>query len=256
VSSQSNGGTQAIDRAALLVTTVVQADEPLSFVDLHDECGLPKSTTSRLLTALERTQLLERNDEGSYVAGPLFWLYATRHDPWDELVRLAQPTLQGVGADTGETVNLSVARGDRVVQVAQVDSTYLLGTRDWTEVDVPAHCSALGKVLLAYEVLDTPAGELEALTESTVTDPAALRRQLAQVLRRGYSSTVDELEIGLTGVAAPVRGVGGDVVAALGVSGPSTRLGDRSDEVGRLLIDRAEQLSGLLRRRTRNEGVA
>jgi DNA-binding IclR family transcriptional regulator len=256
VSSQSNGGTQAIDRAALLVSTVVQADEPLSFVDLHDECGLPKSTTSRLLTALERTQLLERNDEGFYVAGPLFWLYATRHDPWDELVRLAQPTLQRVGAETGETVNLSVARGDRVVQVAQVDSTFLLGTRDWTEVDVPAHCSALGKVLLAYEVLGTPVGELEALTESTVTDPAALRRQLAQVLRRGYSSTVDELEIGLTGVAAPVRGVGGDVVAALGVSGPTTRLDDRSDEVGRLLIDRAEQLSGLLRRRTRKEGVA
>ena len=144
----TNTGTQAIDRAALLVATVVRADEPLSFGELQDECGLPKSTTSRLLTALERTELLERNDTGSYVAGPLFWLYATRHDPWDELVRLARPTLERVGDDTGETVNLSVARGDRVVQVAQVDSTYLLGTRDWTEVDVPAHCSALGKVLL------------------------------------------------------------------------------------------------------------
>ncbi len=53
-------------------------------------------------------------------------------------------------------MNLSVARGDRVVQVAQVDSTYLLGTRDWTEVDVPAHTSALGKVLLAYGVIGLP----------------------------------------------------------------------------------------------------
>ncbi len=249
-------GTQAIDRAALLVATVVRADEPLSFGELQDECRLPKSTTSRLLTALERTELIERNDAGSYVAGPLFWLYATRHDPWDELVRLARPTLEKVGAETGETVNLSVARGDRVVQVAQVDSTYLLGTRDWTEVDVPAHCSALGKVLLAYGVIDAPTGELERLTSATITDRDALRRALEQDARRGYASTVDELEIGLTGVGAPVRGSGGEVVAALGISGPSPRLVDRRDEVGRLLNDRAEQLSALLRRRTRKEGVA
>jgi DNA-binding IclR family transcriptional regulator len=252
----ANTGTQAIDRAARLIATVVRADEPITFGELQDECDLPKSTTSRLLTALERTELLERNGEGSYVAGPLFWLYATRHDPWEELVRLAHPTLEKVGADTGETVNLSVARGDRVVQVAQVDSTYLLGTRDWTEIDVPAHCSALGKTLLAYGVLHVPDGELERLTPETVTDPLTLRRQLEQAARRGYATTVDELEIGLSGVAAPVRGGRGDVVAALGISGPSTRLEDRYDEIGRLLNDRAEQLSGLLRRRTRREGVA
>jgi DNA-binding IclR family transcriptional regulator len=253
--AQPSTGTQAVDRAALLVATVVRADEPLSFAELQEESGLPKSTTSRMLTALERTELIERNETGSYVAGPLFWLYAARHDSWEELIRLARPTLEKVGADTGETVHLSVARGDRVVQVAQVDSTYLLGSRDWTSVDVPAHASALGKVLLAHSLLEPPT-ELEELTPHTVTDPAALRRQLATVRRRGWASTADELEIGLTAVAVPVRGSAGDVVAALGISGPSPRLEDRHDEVGRLLIDRAEQLSGLLRRGTRKEGVA
>ena len=252
----ANTGTQAIDRAAALVATVVRADEPVSFGELQDESGLPKSTTSRLLTALERTELIERNDAGAYVAGPLFWLYATRHDPWDELVRLARPTLERLGEETGETVNLSVARGDRVVQVAQVDSTYLLGSRDWTQIDVPAHCSALGKVLLAYDVIDVPGGALERLTSATITDPGELRGQLAQVVRRGWASTVDELEIGLTGVGAPLRGAGGDVVAAVGISGPSQRLEGRREEIGRLLTDRAEQLSGLLRRRTKREGAA
>ena len=252
----ANTGTQAIDRAALLVATVVRADEPLSFGELQDECGLPKSTTSRLLTALERTELLERNDTGSYVAGPLFWLYATRHDPWEELVRLAWPTMEKLGADTGETVNLSVARGDRVVQVAQVDSTFLLGSRDWTQVDVPEHSSALGKVLLAHGVLAVPGGQLDRLTPHTIADRDALRRELEQVVRRGWASTVDELEIGLSGVAAPVRGVEGDVVAALGISGPSQRLETRRDDVGRLLTERAEQLSALLRRRTKREGAA
>jgi DNA-binding IclR family transcriptional regulator len=249
-------GTQSVDRAALLVATVVRADEPLSFVELQAACGLPKSTTSRLLSALERTELLERNASGSYVAGPLFWLYSTRHDPWEELVRLARPTLEQVGHDTGETVNLSVIRGDRVIQVDQVDSTYLLGTRDWTQVDVPAHCSALGKVMLAHGVLDLGRGPLEQVTPSTITDPARLRADLAQVLSRGYASTTDELELGLTGIGVPVRGKDGDVIAALGVSGPNPRLEDRLDEIGRLLNDRADQLSGLLRRRTRKDGVA
>ena len=249
-------GTQAVDRAALLIATVVRADEPLTFADLQEACGLPKSTTSRMLTALERTELLERNDAGSYVAGPLFWLYATRHDPWEELVRLARPTMEKVGQDTGETVNLSVCRGDRVVHVAQVDSTYLLGTRDWTAVDVPAHSSALGKVLLGHGVVDLPEGELEQLTPNTITDRDALRRELAQAVRRGWASTSDELEIGLSGIAAPVRGSGGEVVAALGISGPSPRLENRREEIGRKLSDRAEQLSGLLRRNKRKEGVA
>ena len=157
------------------MSTVVHADEPLTFADLQEACGLAKSTTSRMLTALERTGLLERDASGSYVAGSLFWLYAARHDPWEELVRLARPAMEAIGEDTHETVHLSVTRGDRVVQVAQVDSRYLLGTRDWTEVDVPAHCSALGKVFLGWGVLAVPDGPLAAQTAATLTDPEQLR---------------------------------------------------------------------------------
>lgn len=248
-------GTQAIDRAANLLATVVHADEPMSFLDLHADSGLPKSTTSRLLSALERTELLERDDAGAYVAGPLFWLYAARHDPWDELVRLARPTMERIGADTMETVNLAVARGDRVVQVAQVDSQYMLGTKDWTDVEVPAHCSALGKVLYAHRCLPVPTGEMERLTEHSL-DHQGLEHELRVCLRRGWATTVDELEVGLSGVAVPVRGSGGDVVAAVGISGPTVRLEGRMDELGKLVRDRVEQFSGLLRRRTRKEGVA
>lgn len=256
-SSAGGTGTQSVDRAALLVSTVVQADEPLTFAVLQEECALPKSTTSRMLTALERTGLLERDDSGSYVAGHLFWLYAIRHDPWEELVRLARPTLERIGEETLETVHLSVARGDRVVQVAQVDSQFMLGTRDWTEVDVPGHCSALGKVLYAFEALEVPAGRLERPTEHTLGTREDLMRDLEQVRRRGRATTIDELEVGLAGVAVPVRGGSGDVIASLGVSGPTQRLDRRRlDELGATLTDRAEQLSTLLRKRRRTQGVA
>ncbi|XVX21539.1 IclR family transcriptional regulator [Actinomycetota bacterium] len=250
-------GTQAVDRAALLVSTVVLAEEPLNFADIAERCDLPRSTTSRLLAALERTELLERNEHGGYVAGPVFWLYSLRYDPWEELSSLAHPVLERVGEITGETVNLGIARGDRVVHVAQVDSRYLLAARDWTSVDVPAHTSALGKVLYAYEALRPPtSGLLERTTEHTVGDARQLTAQLATIRRQGYAVTTDELEIGLSGLAVPVFGVRGEVLAAMGISGPTARFEGRVTEMTRLLMEQAEQLSRLLRHRTRKEGVA
>ena len=104
VTESPNSGTQALDRAVQLASMVVEADEPLSFGDLQEATGLAKSTTSRILSALERGGMLERDDNGAYVAGSLFWLYAARHDPWSQVARIAQPTLREVGARTGETV--------------------------------------------------------------------------------------------------------------------------------------------------------
>jgi len=246
VTEPASSGTQALDRAVQLVSSVVQATEPLSFAELQESSGLAKSTTSRMLAALERGGLLERDDTGGYVAGSLFWLYAARHDAWEELVRLARPVMEQVGADTQESVHLSVIRGDQVVQVAQVDSRYLLGTRDWTEVDVPAHTSALGKVFLAWGVLVLPSTRLEKLTTASITTRAGLEQDADDTRQRGYAITVDELEEGLTGVAVPVHGTRGDVVAALGISGPTSRLSGRLDELGRNLATRAEQLESVL----------
>ena len=176
-----------------------------------------------MLTALERSELLERDDAGSYVAGSLFWLYAARHDPGEDLVRLAGAVLATIGEETHETVNLSVARGDRVVQVAQVDSQFILGTRDWTQIDVPAHCSSLGKVFLAWDVV-APRVPLERRTPASLMDMPAVRADAARARKRGWAVTVDELEVGLSGIAVPVFGPRGRIIAALGVSGPTSRL--------------------------------
>ena len=258
--AEASTGTQAVDRAAQLVSTVVHADAPLTFADLQEASGLAKSTTSRMLTALERTGLVERDTAGSYVAGSLFWLYAARHDPWEELVRLARPAMERISEQTRETVHLSVTRGELVAQVAQVDSRFLLGSRDWTEVEVPAHTSALGKIFYAYHALPVPTSGLKRLTDATITDPEELRRDGDRTRQRGWAVTRDELEVGLTGIAVPVQGPRADVVAALGISGPTQRLEGRLEELGRQLSTHATQLSTLLRGRTPNpaskEGVA
>jgi DNA-binding IclR family transcriptional regulator len=142
------------------------------------------------------------------------------------------------------------------VQIAQVNATYMLGARDWMQVTVPPHCSALGKVLYAFDCLPLPDGTLEQLTEHSWATSAAMRNEIATIRGRGYAMTREELEIGLDAVAAPVHGRDGNVIAALGVSGPSARLRSQLDEVGRLLRERSDSLSQVLRRRMRKESVA
>jgi DNA-binding IclR family transcriptional regulator len=244
-SAPSSGGTQAVDRAAALIDLIVRADAPLTFTELSDETGLARSTTSRLLAALERTDLVERDAAGRYVAGPLFALHAALHSPWPQVARLARPVLEEVGRHTGETVHLGIARGVDVVHIAQVESTYLLSAPDWNQVDVPPHCSSLGKVLYAFGCLPLPPEPLARRTDRTVATREDLVRELQAIRRQGYATTVDELETGLTAIAAPVSGRDG-VIAAIGVSGPTARLEDRLDQVGRLLIDQAGRLAAHL----------
>ena len=217
-------GTQAVDRAAQLLIQVVHGPGPVTFTELTQACGLAKSTTSRLLTALERSGLVRRDSSGGFRPGEVFVSYAWRGGAEAGLVDVAQPYLGRLGEATGETINLGVASRGMVEQIAQVDSTYLIGGTNWVGLSVPLHCAALGKVLLAFGAAELPSGRLERRTERTITSRGALDQELRQVRRRGYAVTDEELEPGLVAVAAPVYRDGGTVVAALSVSGPATRL--------------------------------
>jgi IclR family acetate operon transcriptional repressor len=251
----ATSGTQAIDRAAELLSLVVLAGEPRAFSELVSDTGLAKSTASRLLQALERHRLVHKSDEG-YEAGPLFALYASRHEPDNELIWLAQPTLEALGRATGETVNLAIVKHNAVVQIAQIDSTFLLGTTNWVDVDVPPHCSALGKVFYAAGSIPLPREPMDQRTVRTVTDPVELARECETIRKRGFATAFGELEIGLDAVAAPVLSRSGHVVAAVGLSGPSDRIRKELPRLGKLLRQHAHDLSEVLGHETRKEGAA
>lgn len=241
----STNGTQAIDRAADLLARVIQATGAPTATELAGETGYARSTTSRLLAALERSDLLRRDDEGAWFPGALFEQYAAQWDLRGRLLRLAQPVMEELGEQTGETINLGIPLAGSVVQIAQVDSTFFLGSRNWVGVDLPAHTSSLGKVFYAHGVLDEPADPLEQLTPRTAGSWTELAAQFDDVRARMYAATVDELEVGLTGIAAPVF-FDGAVVAGLGLSGPSTRLAHRIPAVGRVVATHADRLSARL----------
>jgi len=223
----NQNGTQAVDRAARLLSEVVHSADPMTFTGLSATTGLAKSTTSRLLLALERNGLVRRDDHGRFLPGEMFVSFAWRGGAEAGLVAVAQPFLERLGKATGETINLGVASNGMVEQIAQVDSTYMIGGTNWVGMAVPLHCSALGKVLLAYGTAQLPPGApgaLERRTDKTITTEAGLRADLAAVRARGYAVTDEELEPGLIAVATPVRGYDGSVVAALSVSAPTNRM--------------------------------
>ena len=239
----SPNGTQAVDRAAQLLVHVVHCPEPVTFTELTAASGLAKSTTSRLLMALERSGLVQRDTRGRFRPGEVFVSYAWRGGAEAGLITVAQPFLDRLGDATGETINLGVASRGQVEQIAQVDSTYLIGGTNWVGLSVPLHCAALGKVLLAYGAAALPPGRLARRTARTITSRDALRADLAEVRRRGYAVTNEELEPGLVAVAAPVYRGGAAVVTALSVSGPAARLA--SAAIARLAARCAAQASAL-----------
>ncbi|MGN6793016.1 MAG: IclR family transcriptional regulator [Streptosporangiaceae bacterium] len=267
----SPNGTQAIDRAAMLLAQVVHGSEPISFTELTTACGLAKSTTSRLLMALERHQLVRRDGDGRFWPGELFVRYAWRGTAGADLVAVAQPYLARLGEQTGETINLGIAisgadmagrpggsspmtgtagvaaraggggagsgtaegsggcphasTSDMMVQqIAQVDSRYMIGGTNWVGLAVPLHCSALGKVLLAFGAATMPTEPFEARTGRTTTSRAALAAELGEVRKRGYAVTDEELEPGLVAVAAPVFAGALQAIAAISVSAPAVRM--------------------------------
>lgn len=251
----SQTGTQSIDRAAdLLARILTTGGEPVTFTQLCDDIGYPRSTTSRILAALERHDLVRRDGSGGWVAGAVVEQYANGQDRHEHIVRAALPIMESLGGKTGETINLGVALGQRVVQIAQVDSAYFLGSRDWVGVDLPAHTSALGKALYAWGAIPAPHGSLDRFTPQTVTDAQSLVAQFEQIRSRGYAVTMDELEIGLTGIAAPVHS-GGTVVAALGLSGPTSRLATTIEATAQTVVAAAATLSAHLGR-PHTEGAA
>jgi DNA-binding IclR family transcriptional regulator len=220
-------GTQAIDRAADLLVSVVESARPLGIGELSENAGLPKSTTSRLVGALERRGLVQRAGDRRVAPGPVLLRFAHR-DLGASLVEIAAPALKALSQLSGETINLGVPTPLGVEHLAQEDSRHFVGGTNWVGRRVPYDSTANGKVLKAFA--------------SRTADGEEIRT-------RGYATAVDELEHGLSALAAPIFGPDGDVVAALSISGPTIRL--TRDRIAELLPSLLEQ-AGLVSMRLGN----
>jgi IclR family transcriptional regulator, acetate operon repressor len=230
------------DATARLLALVLER-APRTLAGVADELGLVEPEIAPLLAALERHGLVARDDAGRLRPGPAAGRFARSAVARQELAAHAAGALRRLAEETGETANLMVPTPDGTEAIAQEDGRHLLGATNWIGRDIPDHASAAGKLFLAHGVSGIPT-RMQRFTEHTLADRARLEADLATVRDRGYATLVDELEPGLSVVAAPVFDAGGAVVAALTVSGPTSRLpAPKLGLVGRVTIEQAHAVS-------------
>lgn len=239
----------SVGNAARLLKQFSSRERELGVSDLARRLGLGKSTVHRLVTTLAAEHLLEQNpDNGKYRLGLAVYDLGAAVSTHLDMHEAVVPPMERLRNATGETVQVAVLDEREVVYVERLDSPHTLrlfldvGRRNW------AHCTATGKCLLAYladydldRILD--GWDLPALTPATVTDVAALRKELSAIRKLGHARNIDESEVGVLSVAAPIRDVHGGVAAALSVAGPTARMDPILDKIAAAVVESAAQAS-------------
>lgn len=201
----------------------------LGISSLAKRLGLAKSTVHRLATTLVKADMLEQDREsGKYRLGlALFELGSMVRRNMD-VVAEAKPYLKLLMEKTGETVHLGILDHASVLYINKIETRQAIRMNSNIGGRAPVHCTALGKAILAFQDAETIeaviAQGLPALTPKTITHPELLKQELATVRAHNYAIDDEEIEIGLRGVAAPIRSHTGDVVAALSIAGPVQRM--------------------------------
>ncbi|MFI7004506.1 IclR family transcriptional regulator [Nocardia sp. NPDC050175] len=239
---------QSVDRALLVMEIIAKLGQA-GVTEIAAELGVHKSTVSRLIAVLESRGYVEQlSDRGKYRLGFSIVRLAGSTSAQVDLVGQSQGACNALAAETGETTNIAVLDGNRIINIVEAAGSGSIALRSWVGQSCPAHATSSGKVLLSGlepAVLRKQVGpKLEAYTDNTLTKVADLAAQLVAVREHGWASVREELEIGLNAVAAPVFDSNGVIVAALSVSGPSYRLGpDRFASTARQAIASAADIS-------------
>ncbi|MFI5282612.1 MAG: IclR family transcriptional regulator [Candidatus Dormibacterales bacterium] len=242
---------RSVDRAMSILDLLEKGTERTG-ADLARELGVHRSTALRLLATLEKHAMVERDRRTArYRLGPRLPQLASAVSGELDLRHAARPFCERLADAVGETVTLDVMAGDAIVPIEQATASTSMVAVNWLGRRAPIHCTASGKVILAFapelvrrRVLAAP---LERRTAYTIVDGAELEAQLVAARESGVARTFEELEVGLDAIAAPVRSAGGDVVAALDVSGPTNRLrSGTGQELVRLTVGAAAELSARL----------
>jgi DNA-binding IclR family transcriptional regulator len=250
VEDRARGGVQSIGRAFAILEEVARNRDGIGLADLSKKVGLHNSTTFHLVkTMVSLGYIRQLKDSKRYRIGrPLFALAASALDEM-EMVSMAMPVLDDLSRATGESSHFATRMSDAVVVMARTPGPGAFQLTDRVGVVRPAYCTALGKVILAAlrpDQLDRYLDrvELKSLTSKTITNAQRLRRELQEIRRSGIAIDDGEFDTEMRCAAMPVHDFSGQVVGAIGISGPVWRLSIQALQTkARDLLEAAKGLS-------------
>ncbi|MGH9405371.1 MAG: IclR family transcriptional regulator [Terriglobia bacterium] len=241
-------------KSAKILACFRQKPGGLALGEICEVTRINKSSAHRLLSQMAAGGLIERSDDGRYVIGrALFQLGLLAPKP-QELRSVAHPLLNDLARETGETVSLSILDGPDIILLDVIESLHEFRMVARIGSVKPFHLTSLGKVTAAF-LSDAKLGQLfrslrlplEAPTPHSVSDLARLRDDLSQIRRRGYALSDQEYVLGVRAAAAAVFSAHGEAEAAVGISGPVSRLSmERLSAMAGSVVSAADKVTELL----------
>jgi DNA-binding IclR family transcriptional regulator len=249
---QINSAVPGMDKTFLkglvLLETLARSNDSCGVTELAGTLGLNKSNVHRLLQGLVHQGFARKvGTTGRYELTIKMWELGSRVFGRLDVRRVAQGFMETLAQDTAETVHLSVLDGTEVVYVAKIDSPQPVRAYSTVGGRAPAQCVATGKAQLAWaspEKIGEIKQSLRAYSSNSILSADELDAELSRIRAQGYALNRGEWREQVCGVAAPIRDVSGEVVAAIGISGPSERLKPRRmKELSPFLINAADRIS-------------
>lgn len=234
-------------RGLRIIELLARSRQAMGVTDIAHALGVPKSNAHRLLQALTEQRYVIRHRGGAYSISIKLWELGSAALFGLDLRRHAERLMDGLMESTGESVHLSVLDQKEVVYVHKVES--LDPVRAYSQIGgrAAAHCVATGKAMIAFrsrEWLAAMEQELVAHTANSIVDGERFRAEMARIRKRGYAVNHGEWRDAVSGVAAPIRDRVGNVIAAIGVSGPSSRFSAKRVKIfAEQVMAAAEELS-------------
>ena len=215
---------KSLEKCVHILTCMADNRKNMTLNELTQKTGLKKTTIYRLLQALTSLQLVEKKTKTrQYFLGPkLIYFGVTALGNWD-LHTISLPIMTKLRNETGETVNLSILKDSEIIILARIQSDHLFNVNLSVGSRLPVNCTSQGKAILAY--IDGEKANwimtnliFDKRTENTISSISDLKKELERIRQNGYAINNEELEKGLSAVAAPIFNHSGQVVAAINVS--------------------------------------
>lgn len=251
--SERGNTVHSLERGLAVLQVVASAGGPIGITDISRKLGLAKGSVARLVATLVKLDyLVQASDSRKYRLGLKLWELGSRSISRLSVLDVARPVMRELHDETAETVHLTILSDKgTMVFLDKLDSTKGLRPNVEVGAQLPVHCVANGKAMLAFmprnqveAVLD---GRLQRYTSTTITSKPELAATLAAIRERGYAVNNGEFREDVSGVAAVICNEADAPVAALGISLPSARMSDPlARQLGELVAAKARKISGLL----------
>lgn len=249
---------EALNRGLRILEVFSEETPQLTLAEIVEAVGLDKSTAFRFVYTLQTLGYLERDpDSKRYRPGLKVLMLGYTALNSLGIAQLARPYLKELSEKTDEATNMALRDGTEIVYVVRISPMQIVNVNLRVGSRLPAHCTSMGKALLANLSRETLRdllgdGPYEALTPKTITELDALTADLDRVRRQGYAVSDEELVVGARSLAAPIRRTNGDVVAAINVSVSSARLSrqEMEERFAGAVVETAQRISQTLGVRT------